>query len=171
MKYCNITYPDINNGLGCRVTLWVSGCPHHCPGCHNSMSWDKSVGKIYNEIETFDQIKTYLDKEYIKGLTLSGGESLDLTDREKLITILGIVKKVREIYGNTKDIWAYSGYTLAELKEDSLASEILKEIDVLVDGRFILEQRNVSLPFRGSENQRIYKKNKNGGFELYTDLI
>ena len=81
------------------------------------------------------------------------------------------MKKVREIYGNTKDIWAYSGYTLAELKEDSLASEILKEIDVLVDGRFILEQRNVSLPFRGSENQRIYKKNKNGGFELYTDLI
>ena len=169
MNYQKITSPDINNGLGCRVTLWVSGCPNHCPGCHNFETWDKLSGKRFDD-HTFSLLFDELDKPYIQGLTISGGEPLDLSDPEKLVEILNIVKKFRDRFGNTKDIWIYSGFLLEDLMENTLVREILKDIDYLVDGKFKIENRNISLSFRGSTNQIIYKKNSSNVFEPDEEL-
>lgn len=155
MKYTAITSPDINNGLGFRVTLWVSGCPHHCLGCHNQELWDENIGKDFELDKVFKELSEVLDKPYIKGLTLCGGEPLDINNQDKLDHILELLIKIQERYEKTKDIWAYSGSTYEELMESKTAKEILNYIDVLVDGKYIQELRNTSLAFRGSENQRV----------------
>ena len=150
MKYSEITYPDVNNGEGCRVTLFVSGCSHRCKGCHNPETWNFDFGKDFNDevkIRLFDIVS----KPYIKGLTLSGGDPLDSYD-----DILDLVKEFRNRFGETKDIWVYTGYVIDDLLKLN-KDEILDYIDVLVDGEYIEEQRDVSLAFRGSKNQRIIK--------------
>jgi anaerobic ribonucleoside-triphosphate reductase activating protein len=150
MKYSEITYPDVNNGEGCRVTLFVSGCSHRCKGCHNPETWNFDFGKDFNDevkIRLFDIVS----KPYIKGLTLSGGDPLDSYD-----DVLDLVKEFRNRFGETKDIWVYTGYVIDDLLKLN-KDEILDYIDVLVDGEYIEEQRDVSLAFRGSKNQRIIK--------------
>ena len=156
MNYQKITYPDINNGTGCRVTLWISGCPNRCPGCHNSETWNRMSGKLFDD-ETKNNLFTVLERSYIKGLTLSGGEPLDLGDTEKLNTILEILKEFRDKFGNTKDVWLFTGNTLPNIEND-LAREILKYVDYVVDGKYIELERDTSLAFRGSRNQIIWKK-------------
>ena len=150
MKYSEITYPDVNNGEGCRVTLFVSGCSHRCKGCHNPETWNFDFGKDFNDdvkIRLFDIVS----KPYIKGLTLSGGDPLDSYD-----DVLELVKEFRNRFGETKDIWVYTGYVIDDLLNLN-KEEILEYVDVLVDGEYIEEQRDVSLAFRGSKNQRIIK--------------
>lgn len=152
MRIHGITYPDINNGLGCRVTLWVSGCIHHCKGCHNKETWDFNSGRVFTK-EDKETLFKLLDKPYIKGLTLSGGDPLCSYD-----DILSLVKEVKERYTD-KDIWLYSGFTLDEIKSNF--KDILEYVDVIVDGVFIEELKDVSLKFRGSSNQNIWIKKEN----------
>lgn len=156
MNYGEIKNYDIANGLGVRVTLFVSGCTHHCKGCFNPMTWDFGYGKPFTE-DTENQIIEMLAPDYIDGLTLLGGEPMEADNQRALLPLL---KKFKERYPK-KNIWCYTGYTLeTDLLSESRAKcevtdEILSLIDVLVDGEFIEEQKNISLAFRGSENQRI----------------
>lgn len=151
MNFHRIESCNLSNGTGWRVVLWVSGCPHHCKGCHNPETWDLNSGKPFTD-KHLRKIIEYLDKPYIKGLTLSGGDPLTLENRE---SILEIVKTVKNNYSN-KDIWLYTGYNYEEIKD----LEIIKYVDVVVDGQFILEERDITLPFRGSKNQNIIEVNK-----------
>lgn len=156
MNYAEIKNYDIANGLGVRVSLFVSGCTHHCKGCFNPMTWDFSYGKPFTE-EVQDELLEMLSPAYIDGLTLLGGEPMEPDNQRAL---LPFVKKVRAQYPD-KNIWCYTGYKLdEELLKPSRArcevtDELLSLIDVLVDGEFIEEQKNISLSFRGSENQRL----------------
>lgn len=157
MKILNITSPDVNNGTGFRVTLWVAGCSHHCRGCHNPETWDYNQGKTLREVrkELFDK----LDKSYIKGLTLSGGDPLAQSKRS-LIELYFLLKRIKKKFPN-KDIWIYSGYTHEEILQDKFKKLVLSQCDVLVDGPYRYALRDTSLPFRGSSNQRIiYLKNE-----------
>lgn len=156
MKYLNITSPDVNNGTGCRVTLWLAGCKKHCLGCQNPSTWNFNQGKEVTE-ETIEELAKILEKPYIKGLTLSGGNPTD-NDEKDLVWLLQEIKtRFPE-----KDIWLYSGDTLETLKGTKL--KVLELIDVLVDGEFRLGERDTSLAFRGSRNQRIWKKDDKGEF-------
>ena len=155
MRIHSITYPDINNGLGCRVTLWVSGCIHHCKGCHNKETWDFDSGREFTQ-EDKNKVFEILRKPYIKGLTLSGGDPLCSYN-----DVLEFVKEIKYKLPN-KDIWLFSGFTFDYIKEHF--DELLKYVDVVVDGKFIEELKDVSLKFRGSSNQNIWIK-KNGVFE------
>ena len=157
MNISGISYPDVNNGLGCRVTLWVSGCSHHCKGCQNKETWDKKSGRVFSK-EDKDKLFEILSKPYIKGLTLSGGDPLDSFDE-----VLQLVKEIRETFGSTKDIWLYTGYTLEQIN-NSEKKEILPYINYLVDVLFELDKRDITLKFRGSSNQIIWE-NKDGNFE------
>ena len=157
MNISGISYPDVNNGLGCRVTLWVSGCSHHCKGCQNKETWDKKSGRVFSK-EDKDKLFEILSKPYIKGLTLSGGDPLDSFDE-----VLQLVKEIRETFGSTKDILLYTGYTLEQIN-NSEKKEILPYINYLVDGLFELDKRDITLKFRGSTNQIIWE-NKDGKFE------
>ena len=150
MNYHRIESTNLSNGLGWRVVLWVSGCSHHCEGCHNQETWDKDSGKPFTEKE-LRKIIEFLDKPYIKGLTLSGGDPLMIDNRD---AILQIVKAVKNNCP-TKDIWLYTGYDYEEVKD----LEIMKYVDVIVDGKFILAERDITLPFRGSKNQKIIELN------------
>lgn len=156
MNISGISYPDVNNGLGCRVTLWVSGCSHHCKGCQNKETWDKKSGRVFSKDDK-DKLFEILSKPYIKGLTLSGGDPLDSFDE-----VLQLVKEIRDTFGSTKDIWLYTGYTLDQIK-NSEKKEILPYINYLVDGLFELDKRDITLKFRGSSNQIIWE-NRNGNF-------
>ena len=150
-----MTYPDVNNGLGCRVTLWVSGCIHHCQGCHNKETWDFNSGSEFTE-DTKLKLFEALNKPYIKGLTLSGGDPLCSYE-----DVLTLVKEIKEKFP-TKDIWLFSGFTMDYIKTHFKA--ILSYIDVLVDGRFVEELKDLSLAFRGSSNQIIWEKDNNEEF-------
>ena len=157
MKILNITSPDVNNGTGFRVTLWVAGCSHHCRGCHNPESWDYNQGKSLREVrkDLFDK----LDKSYIKGLTLSGGDPL-AQSRRNLLELYFLLRRIKKKFPN-KDIWIYSGYTHEEILQDKFKKLVLSQCDVLVDGLYKYALRDTSLPFRGSSNQRIiYLKNE-----------
>ena len=156
MNYGEIKKVDIANGEGVRVTLFVSGCRHHCKGCFNADTWDFNYGKPFTK-ETEQIILDSLSPSYIKGLTLLGGEPLEPENQKVLLPFL---KKVKEQYPN-KDIWCYTGFTFEDdLLKCSRAriaetDEFLSLMDVLVDGKFIEELKNISLRFRGSSNQRI----------------
>ena len=157
MKILNITSPDVNNGTGFRVTLWVAGCSHHCRGCHNPESWDYNQGKSLREVrkDLFDK----LDKSYIQGLTLSGGDPL-AQSRKSLLELYFLLRRITKKFP-TKDIWIYSGYTHEEILQDKFKKLVLSQCDVLVDGLYRYALRDTSLPFRGSSNQRIiYLKNE-----------
>nr|DAO69952.1 MAG TPA: 4Fe-4S single cluster domain protein [Bacteriophage sp.] len=157
MRINGISYPDVNNGTGCRVTVWVSGCEHHCQGCHNMNTWDKGSGRLFSE-EDKKELFRVLSLPYIKGLTLSGGDPLGFYFNE----VKMLCETVRERFPN-KDIWCYTGYTLKDI-ENCYRKTILPLIDVLVDGRYIESKRNISLSFKGSENQIIWKKDEDGNF-------
>lgn len=148
MNYLNILDCDIADGEGIRVTLFVSGCPHHCPGCHNPESWDPSNGKPFTE-ETKEKLFNLIDKPYVDGLTLSGGDPLapcNITEISKLCY------EFKHRFPN-KTIWLYTGYTFDYIR----ALDFLSCVDVVVDGPFIKEQRDITLAFRGSKNQNIVR--------------
>ena len=150
MNYHNIKTDDMLNGDGLRVTCWVSGCNMGCFNCYNPQTWDFDSGIPFTE-ETMQEILYDLSKPYIKGLTLSGGHPLD---PHNALEVLEIVKRVKMVFPN-KDIWIYSGYVWENIMKDETLKEILKYIDVLVDGAYVDELRDISLAFRGSSNQRI----------------
>lgn len=152
MKYATIKKHDIANGPGVRVSLFVSGCNHHCKGCFNEEAWDFNFGNNFTE-ETEVEILDALDKDYICGLSLLGGEPFELVNQQGLLPLL---KKVKEKYPK-KTIWAYSGFTYEELLKMKYVEtkEILELIDVLVDGKFDEELKDPLLYFRGSSNQRV----------------
>ena len=157
MNYANIKYYDIANGEGVRTSLFVSGCRHHCKDCFNEMAWSFNYGNPFTK-EVEDKIISSLEPNYIKGLTLLGGEPMEAENQEALLPFLKRVK----LACPAKSIWIYSGFTLEELLGEvpsrgatEIAKEILSIADVLVDGRFIAEEKDISLQFRGSINQRI----------------
>ncbi len=158
MNYATIKNLDIANGPGLRVSLFVSGCTHHCKGCFNPESWDFNYGKPYTEI-TENEILELLANEYIRGLSLLGGEPFEPVNQKVLVQLL---RKVKKEYPN-KDVWCYSGYNFEKdmltgnLGSWEITEEMLSYIDVLVDGEFVLELKNPNLRFRGSANQRIIK--------------
>ncbi len=156
MNYASIKKNDIANGTGVRVSLFVSGCTHHCKGCFNSETWDFNYGKKFTS-DTQNEIIDALNHEHISGLTLLGGEPMEPSNQKVLVNL---VKSVKEKFPR-KNIWCYTGYDfekdlLSESKvRCSVTDELLKNIDILVDGEFIIEKKNISLKFRGSENQKI----------------
>ena len=150
MNYIKVTKNDIANGIGVGCVLWVSGCDIHCKNCHNQSTWDFNSGQLFTE-DTMQEILLTLTKPYISRLTLSGGHPLDPHNAPK---VLEIVKRVKMVFPN-KDIWIYSGYEWENIIRDETLREILKYTDVLVYGAYVYELRDISLPFRGSSNQRI----------------
>lgn len=156
MNYAKINKCDIANGNGVRVTLFVSGCTHQCPGCFNREAWDFNYGEEFTE-EIENEILEALAPDYIDGLTLLGGEPMEPKNQRVLVPFL---RRVRKKYPK-KSIWCFSGYTLDEelLKESrarcEVTDEMLSMIDVLVDGEFVEALKDISLRFRGSSNQRL----------------
>lgn len=144
------------NGDGLRVVLWVAGCEHKCKGCHNPITWDVDGGLPFDQ-SAKEEIFAELDKDYVSGLTLSGGDPLHLSNRQ---TVTELVKEVREKYPN-KTIWVYTGYLWGLVKD----LEIIKYIDVLVDGRFDIERHSLDLHWVGSSNQRIIDCKKSIGLD------
>lgn len=138
------------DGEGVRCSLYVAGCPFHCPGCYNRAAQNFHYGTPYT-VELEDQIIKDLSQSYVQGLTLLGGEPFLNTQ-----VCLRLVKRVRQEFGDQKDIWSWTGYTWEELqKETADKLELLRQLDILVDGRFLLAQKDLTLQFRGSANQRI----------------
>ena len=171
MYYGDIKNCDIANGVGVRVTLFVSGCRNRCEGCFQPQTWDFCYGQPFTR-ETEDKILEMMKPSYIKGLTLLGGEPFEPENQKDL---LPFVKRVKEVYPD-KNIWGFTGYTLEKLLEDGshprceVTDELLSFIDILVDGRFEKDKKNLMLKFRGSENQRLIDMNatrKNGNITLY----
>lgn len=156
MYYGNIKAYDIADGPGVRVTLFVSGCRNCCKGCFNSETWDFHYGQPYTK-DTETEILKLLSPDYIQGFTLLGGEPFEPENQKEAV---GLLKKIRETYPD-KDIWCYSGYLYdVDMPEGGkvhteVTDEMLSYIDVLVDGRFVEEEKDVTLVFRGSRNQRI----------------
>ena len=153
MHYATIKNCDIANGPGVRVSLFVSGCTHRCPGCFNEVAWDFSYGQPFTE-ETVEYILSLLRPDYVQGLTILGGEPFEPQNQPGVVELLRRVK--REL--PQKSIWAFSGYLFdRDICSGRLGdtAEYLSYLDVLVDGPFIQEKKNLSLRFRGSENQRL----------------
>lgn len=154
MNYGAIKETDIANGIGIRVSLFVSGCTHHCPGCFNSDTWDFAYGEPFDKA-TEERILSLLSPDYINGLSLLGGEPMEHANQRALEPFL---TRVKEAYPQ-KTVWCYSGYTFEEMlcgrAHCEVTDSMLSMIDVLVDGPFVHSLKNIALKFRGSENQRI----------------
>lgn len=156
MNYADIKRVDVANGEGVRVSLFVSGCNHHCKGCFNECAWDFNYGNKFTD-ENIDEVINYLNHDHIEGLTLLGGEPLEYVNQEG---ILPLVKKVKEKFPN-KNIWCYTGFDFEKdvvgkmSKDNETTKELLNYIDVMVDGKFEEDKKNLKLKFRGSSNQRI----------------
>lgn len=154
MKYHNITKADMLNGEGLRVVLWVSGCSHHCPACQNALTWDENDGVVFDD-DAINEIYKELECDWCSGITLSGGDPLFLKNRK---TIRDLVVNIRTRYPN-KTIWSYTGYTWEELMEqmenDENLKDILENIDVLCDGKFVLSLASIDTHYVGSTNQKI----------------
>lgn len=161
MNYCKIFDCDVANGPGLRVSLFVSGCTNHCEGCFQPETWDFDYGEKFTSA-TEEKIIKLLNRPYIKGLTLLGGDPFEPSNQKGLFHLLHTVKK---LYPN-KDIWAYTGFTYEQLIKEGtycntfITKELLTLIDVLVDGPFILAQKDITLKFRGSKNQRLIDMKK-----------
>ena len=179
MNYHNITYPDMNNGEGLRVVLWLSGCSHKCRGCQNPQTWDANSGILFDE-SAKEELFRELDNDYITGLTLTGGDPLF---ESNLDGVLDLVTEVNERYNTIQDtnkirlsspqksIWLYTGFTWEDIfsriydkdhivttypeKYQIYRQHIVKNCDVLVDGQYIDSQRDITLSYRGSLNQRL----------------
>ncbi len=155
MNYASIKTADIANGIGVRVSLFVSGCTHMCKNCFNEEAWDFNYGSFFDK-KAEEEVLTLLKPNHIDGLSLLGGEPLDPRNQIGLIPLL---RKFKELYPN-KTLWCYSGYTYEHLtevmaKELPYTEEILSYIDVLVDGKYVDELKDITLRFRGSANQRL----------------
>ena len=156
MNYATIKNCDIANGPGVRVSLFVSGCTHRCPGCFNEVAWNFEYGEPFTE-QTIEMILDMLKPDYIKGLTLLGGEPFEPQNQPDIVKLL---RRVRQAYPQ-KSIWAFSGYLFerdilaGRLGPMEITEEYLSYLDVLVDGPFIQAQKDLSLRFRGSRNQRL----------------
>jgi len=156
MNYATIKNCDIANGPGVRVSLFVSGCTHRCPGCFNEVAWDFDYGTPFTQ-ETIDAILTMLKPAYVKGLTLLGGEPFEPQNQPAIVDLL---RQIKAQYPE-KSIWAFSGYLFDKdilawkLGPREITEEYLSYLDVLVDGPFVMAKKNLSLRFRGSENQRL----------------
>lgn len=165
MNYHNIKKCDMLNGSGIRVSLWVSGCEHNCNQCQNPQTWDINSGIPFDqeaEKELFEAVK----KDYISGITFTGGDPLHKSNLED---VLNLVNKIRLSLPN-KNIWIYSGYSWEDINQDDKRREIVSNCDVLVEGRYIDELRDVSLKWRGSPNQRVIDVKKSiseNGVVLY----
>ena len=173
MNYATIKNCDIANGPGVRVSLFVSGCTHHCKGCFNEVAWDFDYGQPFTQ-ETIDMILDMMKPNYIKGITLLGGEPFEPQNQPSLVELL---RQIKAAYPE-KSIWAYSGYLFdkdilpGKLGDPAVTREFISYLDVLVDGRFVLEKKNLSLRFRGSSNQRIIhvpSSIERGGVVLWED--
>lgn len=159
MNYHKIEKTSVANGTGIRVVLWVSGCTMRCKGCHNPETWAFDSGKLFDATAK-EELFEALDKPYIRGITFSGGHPLE---DENILCVYELVQEVKEKYPN-KDIWLYTGYTL-DMNDfgnaaNNIRSRLLSMCDVVVDGRYIEEQRDITLLFRGSRNQRLIDAKK-----------
>ena len=156
MNYADIKRCDVANGTGVRVSLFVSGCTHHCPECFNSEAWDFDYGKPFTEKEK-EEILSYLEPTYVAGLSLLGGEPMEPQNQEGLLPLL---REVHERYPE-KDVWCFTGYLFDRdvrdrmCRESEVTRELLSYIDIMVDGEFIVARKNLKVNFRGSDNQRI----------------
>lgn len=155
MNYATIKNCDIANGPGVRISLFVSGCTHHCKGCFNEVAWDFDYGEPFTQ-QTIRTILDMMKPGYIKGLTLLGGEPFEPQNQGPIVELLRQVKKAFP----QKSIWAFSGYLYEKITSHTLGDwavtqEFLSYLDVLVDGPFVEEKKNLALRFRGSENQRL----------------
>jgi anaerobic ribonucleoside-triphosphate reductase activating protein len=151
MKYHNITHDDMRNGDGLRVVLWVSGCNHHCEGCQNPVTWNPDDGLTF-DLTAMSEIYAELEKDYISGLTISGGDPLHTNN---VLHVLCICRYLKADFPE-KTIWIYTGWTWEELEEMFVIPESLwKYVDVLVDGRFEQDKLDVNYPWAGSTNQRV----------------
>lgn len=162
MNYKTITYPDVNNGIGLRVTLWLQGCSHHCFNCQNPMMWDENGGKKFDETVK-EQLFELLSKPYIKGLTLSGGDPL--------YSIKDLVPLLEEVKANfpEKNIWLYTGFTLKQILINKYLRQVLDYVDVIVDGKFDNDLKDISIAFRGSTNQNIWEKRSDNTWCINND--
>ncbi len=152
MNYAKILKADIANGIGFRVTLFVTGCKRNCKGCFNKIAQNPDYGKLFDD-DAKSKIFAELDKDWCKGLSLLGGEPMSmLSDNRK--QVIALAKEVKEKYPD-KDIWMWSGYSYDEIANDPTTKDILNYIDVLVDGPFIEEQKDISLKWKGSKNQNV----------------
>ena len=144
---------SISNGEGLRAVVFVSGCPHHCRGCHNEIAQDYDFGEYFDQKKQEEILTKIIENESLRGVTISGGEPLCPPNIKGVLSFLKELKKRK----SSLDIWCYTGYTIEQLmeREDIYTKEILNIIDVLVDGKYVESLRNLSLKFRGSENQRI----------------
>lgn len=161
MRYAEIKFPDTGNGLGVRVSLWLQGCSHRCKGCFNPETWDPNGGMKYDAIAN-ETIQNTLQYEYVQGASILGGEPLD--QKKELESLLSWWKFAFP----DKDIWLWTGYLWEDVKDFS----VMQYIDVLVDGEFIEEQKDITLNFRGSRNQRVIdvqKSVKNGEVVLWEE--
>lgn len=183
MNYINISREDVCNGDGLRVVLWLSGCSHHCYNCQNSQTWEPGGGIIF-DADAKRELFNELEKDYISGLTLTGGDPLHENNLED---VLSLIEEIRVSFPK-KSIWLYTGYTWEELfntsynkgfictttmERDAIYRQgIIKTVDVLVDGRYIDSQRDITIKWRGSKNQRVIDVQKSlekGEIVLYAD--
>lgn len=173
MNYGEIKNCDIANGIGVRISLFVSGCTNHCKNCFQPQTWDFNFGEPFTS-DTEEKILKMLEPDYIDGLTVLGGEPMEPSNQQALYPFL---LKVKEKMPN-KTIWVFSGFTLEEMREEGgysncdVTEKILSIIDVLVDGRFVEELKDITLKFRGSSNQRLIdmkKTNEQGSIVLWED--
>lgn len=157
MNYANIKYCDIANGVGVRTTLFVSGCRLHCPDCFNEEAWDFSAGRPFDE-RAAATVMASLEAPYVAGLTILGGEPMEPENQQGLV---GFLEAVRGRYSASKSIWLFSGHTWEQLRPGGawnlgdVTDRILDTLDVLVDGPFLKERHDITLRFRGSDNQRL----------------
>ena len=163
-----VTGPDINNGSGFRVTIWVSGCTHACPGCQNKHTWKYAKGHKLDDMVPYhltckEKILNLIGDKHIDGVTISGGDPLDQS-AQALKELAKFLSNIKKRYPE-KSIWLYTGYFIEDLK-NSPHKEVIKNCDVIIDGPYVKEKRNITIPFRGSTNQRIidvqksFKENK-----------
>lgn len=162
MKYHNITYPDMNNGDGLRVCLWLSGCSHHCKGCQNPQTWDINSGIIFDEAAKEELFKE-LEKDYISGITFTGGDPLHKNNIKEVLTL---INEIKDKYPE-KTIWLYTGYSWDEIwfpygeivtnhSQARFTRYItIEKVDVLIEGKYKEELRDITLKWRGSSNQRV----------------
>lgn len=152
MNYSNIKYFDISNGAGVRTSIFVSGCTNHCKNCFNPETWDFNFGKPFTE-ETLNDILTSLDKYYIKGLSILGGDPMHPNNQKE---VYNIVKSVKEKFPE-KDIWLWTGYVKENIPKTEYTEGILNNLDYLIDGPFVDGLKDLTLDYRGSSNQRVIK--------------
>ena len=168
MNITNIKYFSTVNGTGVRTAVFVSGCNLHCEGCFNSGAWSFNAGHELS-LELINKILDSIEPEYISGLSILGGEPLDLKNQ---LGVARLIEEFRERFGNSKTIWLWTGYEYDNIPLGEDTFYIITNVDVIVDGPFIAEKKDLNLPYRGSSNQRIIdaKKTHSGGHIVELDI-